>query len=192
MLTADTSAGQVVIGSSGNTITLSSSGVSLAGTARKTKTLLITPEYPNSVLDAGSGSNNTGTMTSGYDMTNRMNYYKWTTSQVTNQSYDVVAQIPIPSDFSAWSGSISVKSYTSNTTNGTITLAAIDSAGTTQCNFVSATPGSTSTWTATSNCTLSAGTYTAGDYITLRIRLQAPTSGDTRVGNISLSYLTSY
>lgn len=143
----------------------------------------------------GSGSSNNGTMTSSVDLTNRMNYYKWTTAQGSNQNYDVVVQIPIPTDFDGWSGSnpLSISTYTSNTTNGTITLEARDSSNGVQCNFVSVTPGSTGTWaTNNSACTLSSGTYTAGDYMTLRMRMQSPNGGDVRIGNINLNYLSKY
>ncbi len=194
LLTANTSGMQVVVGNSGNTITLSGSGIVLAGTARNAETIRYAAEYQGSVLDAGTMSNNTGTMTSGYDITNRMNYYKWTTTQATNQSYDIVVQVPIPKDFDTWaSNPLSITGYTSNTTNGTITLEARDSTDSVICNFVSVTPGSTSTWTANNTaCTLSSGTYTAGDYMTLRIRVQSPQNGDVRVGNLTLNYLGKY
>jgi hypothetical protein len=185
--------GTLVVGSSGNTITLTSTGYTLAGTARNTKTILLAAEYPNAILDNGTLSNNSGTMTSGIDLTNRMNYYKWTTTQATNQTYDIDVQWLIPKDFDAWaSNPVSVTSYTSNTTNGTIKLETRDTAGSVICNFVAVTPGSTSTWAANNTaCTMSTGTYTPGSYITLRIRLQSPTSGDVRVGNIMLNYLSN-
>jgi parallel beta-helix repeat protein len=185
--------GTIVVGSGGNTITLSSAGMVLAGTARNAQTIRLTAEYPGAVLDNGTLSNNTGTMVSRIDLTNRMNYYKWTTTQGTNQSYDVDVQVPIPKDFGAWaSNPLSVSAYTSDLTNGTILLEARDSANSVICNFVSVTPGSTSAWATNSTaCTLSTGTYTAGDYLTLRIRLQSPNAGDVRVGNIALNYLSN-
>ncbi len=166
-----------------------------SGSARNSKKIALNAEYTGSVLDAGSGSNNSGTMTSSVDLTNRMNYYKWTTTQGSNQSYDVVVQVPIPNDFDGWDGStpLSISTYTSNTSNGTITLEARDSTGTVRCNFVSVTPGSTGTWnTNSSACTLSSGTYTPGDYLTLRVRMQSPNGGDVRIGNINLNYLSKY
>jgi hypothetical protein len=57
--------------------------------------------------------------------------------------------------------------------------------------FQSATPGSTGTWATQTFATLESTNYTAGDYMTLRIRLQAPTNGNTRVGNIVLNYLSN-
>jgi parallel beta-helix repeat protein len=194
--------GTIEIGSANNGIYLagtsgSSSGTfTLKGTARNSKKIRLHAEYPSVVLTP-DGSNNTGTMTSGYDNASsaRMSYYNWTTTQVANQDYDIVVQVPLPSDFDGWDGSnpLSITGYTTNTTNGTIALEVRDSIDTQICNFVSVTPGSTNTWTPnTTACTLSTGTYTPGDYITLRIRLQAPTSGNTRVGNIVLNYKSKF
>jgi hypothetical protein len=89
---------------SGNVLVRSSSTGELVfeGAARHTKKIHLYAEYAGSVLDPGSGANNSGTMTSGLDLTNRMNYYKWTTSSGSNQNYDVVVQVPIPTDFSTW------------------------------------------------------------------------------------------
>lgn len=196
LLTADTTNMQVIVGTTTNGVILSAGGISLAGTAQKTKTIVLNPEYANAVLDPGTGANNTGTMTSGYDYTNRMNYYKWTTTQVSNQSYDIDIQVPIPSDFSSWGSTpMSVSAYTSNTTNGTITVQIIKSNGSADTNFStfqSATPGSTTTWTTTNFSTFNSSNYTAGDYMTIRIRLQSPTSGDVRVGKIVLNYKNAY
>ncbi len=199
MFVADSSNETITLGdpeSANKTIISTATGkITKYGDARNTHSIKLTAEYGGSVLDAGSGSNNSGTMTSGVNLTDRMNYYKWTTSQATNQSYDVVVQVPIPQDFDGWASSnpLSIAGYTSDTTNGTITLEARDSTGAVRCNFVSATPGSTNTW-ATNNtaCTLSSGTYTPGDYMTLRIRMQSPTDGDIRIGNITLDYLSKY
>lgn len=165
------------------------------GTARNSKKIMLNAEYTGAVLDAGSMSNNSGTMTSSYDMTNRMNYYKWTTSQSTNQNYDVVVQVPLPSDFDGWDTDtpIAISTYTSSTIDGTISLTLLDSANDTQCDDVDVTPGSNTTWAqAGAGCNLSIGTYSAGDYITLRIRMQSPNGGDVRIGKIDLNYLSKF
>ncbi len=196
MFTADSTNQTITIGdpaSANKTIISTATGkITKYGTARNEKKISLTAEYTGAVLNAGSGSNNNGTMTSSFDIASRMNYYKWTTSQGSNQNYDVVVQVPLPNDFDGWAATpLAVSTYTSNTTNGTITLEARDSTGTVRCNFVSVTPGSTNTWaTDTSACTLGTGTYTAGDYITLRLRMQSPNSGDVRIGNINLNYLS--
>lgn len=198
MLVADSTNQTLTIGdpASANKIVVSTATgqITKYGSARDTKKITLTAEYPGSVLDAGSGSNNAGTMTSSVDMTGRMNYYKWTTSQGSNQSYDVVVQVPIPTDFDSWtdSDSIAVTGWTDNTTHGTIRLEARDSTNTVRCDFAAVTPGSTSTWaTNSSACTLGNGNYTPGGYMTLRLRLQSPNGGDVRVGNIVLNYLSN-
>lgn len=188
--------GTVRIGTATDGVDISAAnGIVLNGTARRTRSIQLMPEYANSVLDAGSGSNNTGTMTSKLDLTNRRNYYKWTTASGTAQSYDVVVQVPIPNDFSAWANTtpISIDTYTSDTTNGTVTIEARDTAGTvvTGINFASVTPTATTTWQTKSAGTIT-GTYTAGGYMTLRIRMTSPTGGDVRIGNIKLDYLTKW
>jgi len=196
LLTVDTSNVQVIVGSVTNGLLFSgSSGYTLYGNARSAKRIMLTPEYAGAALDPGSGSNNTGSMTSGYDGTNRTNYYKWTTAQGTNQSYDVVVQVPVPNDFSAWSGStpLCINAYTSNTTNGTITGQVIKSDTFTDSNyssFHSFTPGSTSTWTPSCYNLESSG-YNAGDYLTVRIRMQSPNGGDVRIGNVYMDYLSN-
>lgn len=188
--------GTVRIGTATDGVDISgANGILLSGTARRTQSILLMPEYANAVLDAGSGSNNTGSMTSKLDLTNRRNYYKWTTASGTAQSYDVVVQVPIPSDFSAWANTtpISIDTYTSNTTTGTVTIEARDTAGATVSgiNFASVTPTVTTTWQTKSAGTIS-GTFTAGGYMTLRIRIASPTSGDVRISNIKLDYLSKW
>ncbi|MEO6513661.1 MAG: right-handed parallel beta-helix repeat-containing protein, partial [Candidatus Saccharimonadales bacterium] len=194
LFTADTSGMQIIIGTAGNTITLSSNGIVLAGNARNSKKIVLAAEYVGAVLDA-SGSNNSGTMTSGIDATPRMNFYRWTTTQTgTAQTYDVVVQVPIPSDFDSWnSNPLTISTYTTNTTNGTATMEVRDSGNTQICNFVAINPGSTLTWVANNTaCTLSSGTYTPGDYLTIRVRLSSISNANIQVGNIVLNYKSKF
>jgi hypothetical protein len=74
--------GDIILGTAANNMTLAASNgykPVLSGTARNSKSVLLTAEYPGTVLDPGSGGSNLGTMVSRYDMTNRMNYYNWMT-----------------------------------------------------------------------------------------------------------------
>jgi fibronectin-binding autotransporter adhesin len=189
-------AGRILIGTTSNGADFNSSTheVSFTGSARHTAKITIPAEYAGAVLDAPA-SNNTGTMTAGFDSSLRYNFYKWTTGQATAQSYDVVVQIPVPSDFSAWSSSTpaNVLAYTSSTTTGTIAATLYDTAGTVETGINGAviTPTANTTWQTRSLGTV-AGTYTAGGVAVLRLRLTAPTSGDTRVGTITLDYLSKY
>ncbi len=193
--------GDIQLGTATNGISLSSAvnggAFTLSGNAQNTKRINLIAEYPSVVLDPDL-TNNTGTMTSGYDSASRMNYYKWTTTQGTNQDYDIVVQVPVPSDFASWANSnlVTVSAYTTDATNGTISITAIDTAGTTICNNISVTPTAgynAGLWRAPSTaCALSSGTYTPGAYMTFRIKLQSPNGGDTRVGNIYLDYKSKF
>jgi hypothetical protein len=171
---------------------------SCGGSSSHPKVITLTPEYANAVLwNNNNTTTDIGTMTASYTATGvgskPENYYDWTTSQSTNQAYAIVVQIPLPSDFSSWGTTpITIDAYTSNTTNGTITAKLYD-AGTIESawNTCSLTPSSASTWTTMTGCAL-AGSYSGNTMITLVLILQAPTSGTTNVGNINLSYNSSY
>jgi len=187
----------VTVGYGGNTVTFGSGfEPTLAGNARHQQSIVLTPEYAGAVLDATNdatcSSANSGTMTSGLDLTNRMNYYKWSANGAA-QCYDVVVQLQVPSDWAAWNGTPSVSTYTSDTTNGTLKLEVRDTAGTveTNNNFASVTPTTTTTWQSRPGGSLG-GTYTAGQVMTLRIRMTSPNAGDVRLGNITLNYYSKY
>ena len=189
--------GTVTIGNGGNTVTFGSGfEPTLAGNARHQKSIVLTPEFAGAVLDATNdatcSSANSGTMTSALDLTNRMNYYKWSANGAA-QCYNVVVQLQVPSDWAAWNGTPTVSTYTSDTTNGTIRLEIRDTTGgvETNNNFTSVTPTTTTTWQARPGGTLT-GSYTAGQVMTLRIRLTSPNAGDVRLGNITLNYYSKY
>ena len=203
ILTANTVNDSIIIGSGSNTVTLNSSnGITLSGTARHTKQIVLVPEYAGAVLDSAGALNDVGTMTSGYDSTQKENYYQWTTSASTNQTYDIVVQIPIPSDFSAWASSapLTVDVNTSDTTNGTVVGTLLDTSGAavTNWNTCALTPTVTG-WIRSgagaidgATCDITSGTWTPGSPSTLMLQLQAPTNGTTEVGDIILTYLTAY
>lgn len=156
----------------------------------KSKTVLLTAEYAGAVLDAGTGANNSGTITSAIDLTNRKNYYNWVTTQATSQSYDVDIQIPIPSDY-ANTPAITFDTYTTDTTNGTLQAEVRDNAGTVEssCNFTAITPSAISAWQ-NKTCTI-AGSYAAGGYLTVRIRMYATSAvTSVRVSNVAFTYNT--
>ena len=115
--------GAIYIGNSTGNISTASAGSPLRynGTARNTRTITLTPEYPGAVM-TGDGTTNIGTMTSDFcaDKTTSPtfiynvasnncnsgdihNYYSWT-AQATND-YDILVRYQVPDDFSAFSDS---------------------------------------------------------------------------------------
>ncbi len=196
LLTADTTNMQVIIGSGSDTITLSANGITFSGTTRGTKQIRLAAEYQNTVLDNGATGNNSGTMLSSLDLTNRMNFYRWSATPATAQTYDIVTQVSIPQDFSAWAASnpLSITSRTSHTTDGIINLEVRDSSGTIRCTHAATQLAMTApNWTTnTPNCLSNSGTtYTPGDYLTLRIRMSSKNGAQVDVGNIVLNYLSN-
>jgi hypothetical protein len=184
---------------SGSQTTLTFINCAAAGGANTFK-IVVPAEYAGAVLDSSqdtSGStncnaNNIGTLTSGYSGTStNQNYYNWTTSMSSSECYDVDVQIPIPSDWNGWTGTPTID--TDNTTGtGSVAVEALNSSGTVDSNYSSSysTVTSTSTMTAQNLPTLTSGNYTAGSYLTLRIRLTASTGGVIEIGNITIPYTT--
>jgi len=166
-----------------------------SGTARIPKRIRLNAEYAGAVLNPGSGSNNTGTMTSGVDTTSGVwqNYYNWTTSQALAQNYDIVVQVPIPSGWSGWSSAtpLTASVWADDTTANNIQVKLTDSNHTTATSFVDITPSSASTWTTKTPSSLFGGTFAAQDYFTLTIRVTAPTGKNIRLGNIYIDYLSN-
>ncbi|MGK2896041.1 MAG: hypothetical protein ACSLEY_00350 [Candidatus Saccharimonadales bacterium] len=190
---ADTSAMQVLVGSSGNTVTLSANGITLSGNARNTKKINLVPEYAGAVLDNGGVGNNQGSMTSQLDLTNRKTFYRWQSSVTTAQTYDVAVKVPIPQDFSAWveSNPIAITTRTSNSSNGAATVELRDTSGTVICNFSALTMGSDNTWTTNNPSCLDNGTYSPNDSLIIRVRMSAKSDATLDLGDITLTYLSN-
>jgi hypothetical protein len=204
LVNVDTSTSTVIIGSATNGVTFTTGTLEpvLNGTARHVETINLSPEYAGATMTTPTSgcSGYSGIMTSDMDPTNFHNYYNWTTTQPTNQCYDIWVRIPVPDNFSAWgtqSGvtagpTVSVYGETTDTTNGTVNLSLWDTSNTSiTLTGGNVTPTSTSTWQQNS-ATSSSGTYTPGSFMTLRIRLQAPQNGNTKVGEISIKYLSKW
>lgn len=187
----------------------SSGEITLSGSARHAKKIMLTAEYAGAVLDAASDTggavncnlNYNGTMTSGFDtgltgIANKtQSYYQWVSTQSSKQCYDIIVQVPIPADFSAWASStpLSISVYTSNAANGNINIQARDTAGTIEsgCSYVGITPAAGSWATNSASCSIS-GSYSGGGFMTLSIRTTSASGAIVKVGNISLNYLSKW
>ena len=132
----------------------------------------LAPEYPDAVFQA-DGSENTGSFTAGYDDVNLHNYYQWTSSQGTLQDYDVVTRIKLPLDFNSWDAgnplTFNYKTADGVTTNNKVDIYLLDTT-----NSVAGLTGNTNlanaSWsTYSSTDDLSGGTWTPGQYITIKV-----------------------
>jgi hypothetical protein len=134
-------------------------------------------EFPNFVLYPGTGSDNTGTLTAAYDADNRRNYYNWTTSQATTQSYDIVVQFRLPPEFSSWKtddANVYVTSMVTDTSGntGVALIGFYDASGT---NRITASTKKNATWTEDAYA-ISGGNWSPGDLVTIQVRLYADTN----------------
>jgi hypothetical protein len=196
------SSGAIKLGDASNNMSFDATNhePTLAGTARHAKVATLTAEYPGSVLDA-SGSNNSGTVTAPYSTTAGFleGYYNWTTATVTPaQTYDVVVNFPLPSDWSAWASStpITVDTYSSVFTTSLVTGYITDTAGTAEAAWSAAyncslTPSASTTWQTKTGCAV-AGTYAANGTMNMHFRLTAINGSSVRLGTIKLSYLSKF
>src|SRR5690606_27502052 len=85
--------GIVSIGSGSNTIALNpaSAGLLYTGTARPTKSITISPEYPNATFTADGASDTNGELNADNtgSVGNWRNYYEWTSAEATLQEYTI-------------------------------------------------------------------------------------------------------
>ena len=191
-LTVDTAGSIVMIGDGTNGAAFASTReLTFNGTARHSKAVRLTAEFAGAVLD-GDGTANTGTMTAAFEPIQRFGYYKWVASQAAAQDFDIVATVPVPDDFSAWTGTPTFFNYGNAGSSMTVTI--VDTAGTTATNYNGSTLTTSTAWTAR-NVTTPAitGTYTPGSSMTIRIHMTAAaTNGDVRLGTITLPYLSRW
>lgn len=196
-------AGQIWIGDStganGVNVDATNRQVRFSGNARNTQTLSLIPEFTGSVLH-GDGASNTGYLTSDYDTTNNHAYYQWSTAETTAQDYDMYVRIPVPRDFSNFNSSgnsnvvVCYNVWTDDTATSVITAQFLDTANANAGTFT-ATPTSNNTWQSkcsTTQYSFTTVTVNGTSYLTLDLHFAAGSSKNTRIGEITIDYLTSF
>jgi hypothetical protein len=213
------SAASIVVGDGTNNATFASTTheLTLNGSAQHTRRITLQPEFAGAVMTAQNGcASCNGSMTSDMDPASGAStlssaegyahsYYAWTTTQGTNQNYDIWVSYTLPSDYAGLktpSAPFSVWAKTSDTTNGTVTMQVFNATrstpaycyGSTTDTPASLTPTTANTWQQTTTGSMASPgcTFSANDRIWIRFRLQAPTSGITRLGELSFDYLSKW
>lgn len=156
------------------------------------KQVVFQVEYPNATVE-GDGTNNKGLLQSYFvddGGSDKYNYLEWTTLSTSIQDIDVIITYILPPDFVSFTSTpLSVLYRTSDgvTTTNRLDVALYDTTGT----AVTLGGGSalaSATW-ATENITFGGGpTFTAGDAITLVIKLSATSAGYARVSDVIFNY----
>lgn len=168
------------------------SAIPFGNLATRTKELVLTPEFPYYTVEP-DGTSNRGKLTSDFVDAGgaaKYNFYEWNTRQGALQDMDVVVSIQLPLDFVSFTGApLSLRYNTSNgvTTTNELDVELFDTTGT----AVVLTGGSnlaSATW-ATAAITFGGGeTFTAGDTITLKVKMATTSSGFARLSDVVLNY----
>ena len=191
----------------GLTIDSANFQVRKSGTARNDMRVNLIPEYAGLVLNA-DGSSNTGTLTSDLcsgsskksintsvcAASEEHNYYSWTTSQASDQDYDLYIRYQLPSDFNGFSSPDSIQMYgwRTDSTNNTVNLSLYQADGT-QCGSTTNVATGTATWTETAlTGDESACTFNAGDIIYFKVKVTASQNEFARAGEIRFNYLSNF
>jgi hypothetical protein len=158
-----------------------------------TRTVVLSPEYAGAVIQ-GDGSDNNGTLTSGYasgigSSPWKQNYYEWSATSGTTQDYDIIINTAIPSEYASSLGSFSIwvqSSNTGNTSGGTIQVNDVDG---TLCGgaATSISFGGTG-WEQKTISSLSGCSFAANNVITITIHMVSKSSATFRAGEVSYTY----
>lgn len=154
------------------------------------------PEYPNSTYFS-SGTTLVGQLVESYDTTNKQNYYHWTSTKAALNDYWVAIRVKVPKNFSSWDSAKGLELYyrthTTSSADNYVYMRVYDTAGA----LVSTSgngplvSGTNDTW-ATANITgLSGGTWTAGGYMTINIKVAAKSTGTTDLGYLNFNWTTT-
>lgn len=176
-------------GSPGTWSSLTSSG------SAYNQSIVIEPEYEDAVIYT-DGSNNKGKLVSNFVDTDggagnaNINFYNWTTRQSSLQDIDLILRVDLPDGFTGFQGTpveITYRTADNNTANNKIDVGIEDTTGA----AITLTGGSnlTSTTFATTGITFGGSpTFTAGEPITIKIKLSALNAGFADLGKISINY----
>lgn len=198
-------------------ITISGGSFQYSGSARPSKTIVLSPEYGGAVLTTfyggGTDTNITGNLTSDAETTaaNELRtYYQWErTTDATLHYYTVAVRVTLPPDFDAWQTSDAIQvefvTDTTGTTANVLDVRIYNENNTTTAVATSTgnASGTADTWT-TVSIDDSALDETADSGVTepefdeaaetalIYLRMGSASSEHVRVGDIRLNYLSRY
>ncbi len=177
-------------------------GPSYTGTARPTKKITLSPEYPGAVLTpfygAGTDTSLTGTMTSDAETvpaSNIRSYYSWERGASGQHFYTVAVRVTLPEDFSAWTTSnalvVNYITESATSTNSSVDIRVyLEGSGTVDASDLTNTSTS---WTSASFSSSDLDLWNAaGETAVIYLRLGSASGYFARIGDIELNYLDSF
>lgn len=184
--------GQTFYNTSDNTLYIFDGASWIGTTPGGLDTIFLAPLYPHTTYYP-DGTDNRGRLLHEYDSANNENKYRWETTRATLQDYDIVTRIQIPENFSSWDIvpiEFKYKTDTANLADNRLDVSVLDTAEA-SVTLNNATGLVNSSWT-TANITYSGTpTWTAGDWMTIIIKVSATNSGGAEAGTIVLNYNAS-
>ena len=151
--------------------------------------LSLHPEYPNVIYEP-DGSSNVGRLRlSGSTL---YNLYTWNTTRPSLQDYDIVVRVQVPYNFTRWSENAIELNYRTDlgaTANNSVRMQVFDTAEASDDD--SGVLANTTFTTETVLGTDLGGTYTPGDYMTIRITPATDNSGQAVVGYLNINWETT-
>ncbi len=156
--------------------------------------IFVAPLYPNSTY-YGDGSNNIGQLTYYFDATNIENSYRWQTTKTTDQDYDIKVRIQLPDNFNSWETNPIEFKYRTDTTAAAdnqlaLTMQDTADAAVTMSNNTGLTSSVANTWVESTNMTITGGTWTAGGWFTVTVKLATDKNGGAEAGSLVLNFNT--
>jgi hypothetical protein len=149
------------------------------------------PEYEGASYE-GDGTDNVGQLYVRHDDPAVRNAYVWTTTRATQQDYDVILRLTLPSTFVRWSATpLEVQYLTSSgvPASAKVDISMLDTTDTPVSLLGGATDLTSVTWSSTNLTFNGSPIWAAGEDITLRIKLSALAGEQAQVSRVRLQYV---
>lgn len=152
----------------------------------------IIPSMYDGVSYKSDGTNNIGRLFINNDIANGRNFYVWTSTPNALQDYDVIVQVPLPTNFSGWDGvtpwEFNYRSDSASSTDNMADIYIYDSNGAAVTLTGTSTALASTTWSSTSIGYSGTPTFTAGETFMIVIRMHSRNKNEMHIGEISLNF----
>ncbi len=148
------------------------------------KKISLAPEYAGAVIERDL-SDNTGSLDAGHDYLTRHNYYVWSTTSASPQDFDVIVRWQVPAGFRTLADIRLYHKVSNITTGSRIDVYLVQADGTS----VTISGGSNlrqASWTQ-AVITHTGGVFSAGDWVTLKIRMTAAQNEFAYIGELEIN-----
>lgn len=152
----------------------------------------IIPSLFDGVSYKPDGTNNVGRLFIDSDIASKRNFYVWRSTPPTLQDYDIILQVPIPTNYAGWDGvtpwEFTYRSDSANATDNKADIYIYDSSGAPVTLTGTSSNLASTTWSSTSIGYSGTPTFTAGETFMIVIRVHSRNSNEMHLGEISLHF----